>query len=70
MIMMVIQAETIQLNIMLASKPRNVPGPDPIGTAMRRTVLSALPESNIVLSGLNRNVVGGSSCALRIVRIG
>lgn len=40
------------------------------GTATTRTVLSALPEMSMSEVGLKRIVVGGKSCALRIVSSG
>lgn len=40
------------------------------GTVMTRTVLSALPEMSRLAEGLNRSVVGGNSCAFRMVSSG
>lgn len=44
--------------------------PKLFGTAIIRTVLSALPDINSDASGLNRKVVGGKSCAFKIVKTG
>lgn len=44
--------------------------PSSAGTLMILMLLSALPETRRLVAGLNFNVVGGKSCALRIVRRG
>src|SRR5260221_14179079 len=50
--------------------PRYTHGVNEEGTTITRTLASALPDTSNVEGGLNCNVVGGNSCAFRIVSIG
>lgn len=52
------------------SAPLEPPPSNDSGTAITRTLLSALPLTSSDDEGLNRSAVGGSSCALRIETCG
>jgi len=60
---------TSKVNMITVNVPQNCP-PSSAGTLIILTLLSALPETRRVDVGLKRRVVGGNSCALRIVRRG